>query len=432
MRLARAPQLALLSSALVAATILAPGCGDDDPLSTDSASEGDSESSADTEGGSTGAPGTSEDPQTSGGETEGETTTGEPSTTGEPTSETDPSTSTSGTTGEPTDTDTDTDTDTGGVQEMVMCGDEPPPGAELAPPLPTYGGICPTIETGVDNLNIVPGMTEILGFPQMIDREFMVIVPDDLEDDEELPVIFMWHWLGGSAKSFYEKSEVQDAVNFYRFAAVIPNGREIEQGLLFKWPFSLTDSMTQMEQDFQFFEDMLACVAEQFNVDKECVSSTGVSAGGLFTSQLAGFRGERLASMISLSGGTGGLTVKPWTSAPHVMPAMVLWGGPDDFCIAVDFDATSKDLEQNLVDDGHFVVECIHNCTHATPPFEPPPDIPTYSAMWRFFLDHPYWLEDGASWYDTYGIPEFYPEWCAVGVGNAEIRVGECGGSECQ
>ncbi|MCB9751675.1 MAG: hypothetical protein H6713_17010 [Myxococcales bacterium] len=421
----------LLTATSLALT--APACGGDEPNDTDagtSESDGESDGESSDGGATTDGPSTDTASTQSGSDTDGETTTTDGTSEG-PTTDPDPSTtSTSDPTTDPTDT--DTDTDTGGVTEMVMCGDEPPPGAQLAPPLPTYGGICPTIETGIDNLNVLPGVTTIFGNDIMIDREFMVFAPDDIGEEEQLPVIFMWHWLGGDAKGFANRSEVEDAVNFYRFIAVIPNGRDIEQGLLFKWPFSITDSMKQMEQDFQFFEDMLACVAEQFGVDKECVSSTGVSAGALFTDQLAGFQGDRLSSIISLSGGTGGLTVKPWTSSGHIMPAMVLWGGPDDFCIAVDFNATSLDLEQNLQSDGHFVVECIHNCTHATPPFDPPMDIPTYSAMWRFFLDHPYWLEDGASWYTDFGLPDFYPEWCAVGVGNAEIRVGECGGSECQ
>ncbi|MGB1014941.1 MAG: hypothetical protein ACPG4T_12465 [Nannocystaceae bacterium] len=368
--------------------------------------------------------------------TTGKPTTGNPtdSTTEDPTTEdptTEDPTTEDPTTEDPTTEDPSETSDTGEPIGMVMCGDEPPPDAELAPDLPTYSGVCPTLLTGGESVNAIPGQTTILGFPQTIDRTFRVVVPEDLSDDETLPVIFMWHWLGGDSKGFYDRSEVQDAANFYRFIAVIPDGREIEQGILFKWPFSITDSMEQMEQDFQFFDDMLACVAEQFYVDKECVSSTGVSAGALFTSQLAGGRGDRLSSIISLSGGTGGATVKPWPGTTHKMPAMVLWGGDDDFCIAVDFAQTSKDLEQNLESDGHFMLECVHNCEHATPPFEPPGGLPTYAAMWRFFLDHPYWLEDGQSWYTEEGVPEFYPEWCAIGAGNSDQRVGECGGSEC-
>ncbi len=422
----------LVLATIFPALLLACGDGEDGGSLTEGESDTSSSTSEQTAG-----------PES---ETEAGTTTGDPTgtdsesmtdgtsqTTADATDPTTDATTDEPTTDEPTTGDPTTgDPTTGGDPiGMVMCGDEPPPDAQLAPPLPTYGGVCPTLMTGGESLNALPGQTTILGLPQTIDRTFRVIVPDDLGDDEVLPVIFMWHWLGGDSKGFYDRSEVQEATNFYRFIAVIPDGREIEQGLLFKWPFAITDSMEQMEQDFQFFDDMLACVAEQFVVDKECVSSTGVSAGALFTSQLAGGRGNHLSSIISLSGGTGGATVKPWPGSEHKMPAMVLWGGDDDFCIAVDFAATSKDLEQNLEADGHFLLECVHNCEHATPPFEPPGGLPTYSAMWRFFLDHPYWLEDGVSWYNEEGVPDFYPEWCAIGAGNAEQRVGECGGSEC-
>lgn len=74
---------------------------------------------------------------------------------------------------------------------------------------------------------------------------------------------------------------------------------------------------------------------------------------------------------------------------------------------------------------------------HATPPFEhEDSSLPTYAPAWEFFLDHPYWLDDGDSPYldqvaATGSLPPAWPDWCAIGAGNASIRVGECGGSEC-
>jgi hypothetical protein len=176
---------------------------------------------------------------------------------------------------------------------------------------------------------------------------------------------------------------------------------------------------------------MLACVAEQFNVNNNCVATTGVSAGALFSSQLAGGRGDVLSSFMSLSGGTGGGTIKPWTAPAHKMPAMVLWGGPDDFCIIIDFEATSKDLEQNLEADGHFVLECIHNCNHSTPPFQVEPGETSFAPLWDFFLDHPYWLAPGESPYEEFGIPAGMPDWCAIGVGNAVAPPEPCDTNEC-
>lgn len=334
-------------------------------------------------------------------------------------------------TGSPTSSTTDTlPPDMGPPQPLARCGEEPPPGAVLAPEIPKYAGTCPILETGYVEGQPYNTIEQKVG-PLTFDRTFLVIVPDDIQPDEQLPVMFMWHWLGGSAKNFYERADAQNAVNEKRFIAVIPDGRTPEQGVFFKWPFSITDIDDSLEAEFQFFDDMLSCVHEQFNVDKDCVSSVGVSAGALFTSQLAGGRGDRLASFMSLSGGTGGNVVKPWTVPEHKMPGLVLWGGEDDFCIAVDFEQTSKDLEKHLVEGGHFVVECIHNCNHSTPPFEVPEGMTAFAPLWDFLRDHPYWLTPGQSPYISEGMAASMPNWCAVGVGNAIPPAGVCDMNEC-
>jgi predicted esterase len=343
----------------------------------------------------------------------------------------------SGTTQEPgTSTSTSDTGDTGDSSESgdptgppiaARCGDEPPPGATLAPEIPAYEGMCPPLITGyAENVfNVLPsaiGDTEY-------QRRFLVIVPEDLDPNEKLPVMFMWHWLGGEAKDFYERAEAQDAVNRMRFIAVIPQGGD--QGVAFQWPYTALDSEEALQAEFKFFDDMLSCVHEQFNVDKDCVSSVGVSAGALMTSQLAGGRGDRLASFLSLSGGTGGAFVKPWTAPRHKLPGMVLWGGEKDECIVIKFQETSQDLEMHLVEDGHFVVECIHNCNHSTPPFEVEEGMTAFAPLWDFMFAHPYWLEPGQSPYNSEGLPPSMPTWCAVGVGNAVPPPEPCDKNEC-
>ncbi len=345
------------------------------------------------------------------------------------TTETTPSTDSSGDagTGDRAGSSTTTGGDPPDPPTLPLCGTEPPPGAVLAPELPTFGGggACPVLETD-GSLNVISTAGG--------DREFITVVPSDWEEGEQLPVIVLYHWLGASAGGFYDRAEVQDAADHYRFIALIPEGRELEDLVPFRWPFAVSDLDFLMDQDFQFLDDMLACAHAQFGIDKECVSVMGVSAGAMFSSMIASRHGSRIASLISLSGGVGGL-IKPWQAADHVMPAMVLWGGRQDFCIAIDFEVASEQLEQDLEANGHFVVECIHNCSHATPPFEPTdPDVPTFAPAWEFFLDHPYWLEDGESPYQSLpgGLGDPWPQWCSIGAGSAEIRVGECGGSECQ
>lgn len=297
------------------------------------------------------------------------------------------------------------------------CRNEPPAGAMLPPPLPAYDGECPELLPGP---NVIDSSGDL--------REFLLIAPSDLQPDENLPVVFLWHWLGGDAESFLEDGDVQNAVDQFRFLAVIPSSKG---DLLFQWPFSIIDPAPRTEEEFVFFDDMLACVAEQYEIAEGCIASAGVSAGGLWTGQLGSARGQYLSSILSLSGGTGGAVIKPWGGSPHKMPAMVLWGGPMDFCVAVDFNTTSMDLESNLEDEGHFVLECIHNCTHTAPPFDMADGETTFAPLWDFVISHPYWLQDGESPYLETGVPPNMPEWCGIGVGGSTPREGECGGSQC-
>jgi len=314
---------------------------------------------------------------------------------------------------------------------LLACDTDPPPGATLAPALPTYAGpgSCPTLETGAGTLNVMQ--------TDHGERTFFLVTPEDYQPGEQLPVMFMYHWLGGGAVSFYDRAEAQHAADYYRFIAIIPEGRTSGDGVPFRWPFTINDSQDKLDEEFAFHDDLLACVHEQFGVDKECVSTMGVSAGAMFSAMLASRHGEHLSSFISLSGGTGGNFVKPWTPAPNRMPALILWGGPQDICLGVDFHENSQELEAALEADNHFIVECVHDCTHATPPFSHlDPALPTYAPTWEFFLDHPFWMADGESPYRDYveltgALPPAWPDWCAVGAGNAVIRDGVCGGSEC-
>jgi predicted esterase len=300
----------------------------------------------------------------------------------------------------------------GGMSFVGDCSTPPPPGAALAPAPPTYsGGSCPTL---VDGHNPFTSQGNA--------RDFRLVIPANLDPNERLPVVFLWHWLGGSADDFFTRGEIQLAADTQRFLGVIP---ESKGDIIFKWPFEVIQTDARMQEEFVFFDDMLACVSEQFNVNKECVASAGVSAGALFTDQLAGGRGEYLSSIISLSGGVGDL-IKPFGNPAHRMPAVVLWGGPTDNCFGVmNFDTASKNLEQSLTTRGHFFLECIHNCGHAEPPLDKPPGLSTYAAMWQFVLDHPYWLSAGQSSY-LQGLPAMYPTWCAIGAGSATPRTGTC------
>jgi len=282
---------------------------------------------------------------------------------------------------------------------------------------------------GVDNAITSTGHT----------RGFILVVPANLGVDERPPVLFMWHWLGGDANAFFTRGSVQEAADEQRFIAVLPDSKGATVlGTSFdtRWPFDITQSSGRMNEEFAFFDDMLACVEQQFMINESCVSSIGVSAGALFTDQLAQARSTTLANFVSLSGGVGATIIKPWGHPPRKLPGIVLWGGDGPPAqdgvkdilgcagLGMDFSVASKTLEQALGADGNFYVECKHNCGHVEPPIDAPMGESKYAGIWEFAMDHPFWLQAGTSPYQTDGLPATLPPWCGIGANSCTPRSG--------
>jgi predicted esterase len=323
------------------------------------------------------------------------------------------------------DDDSASDDDDDVVPLVGRCGDPRPDGAPFPPPMPLYSeGACPALVVGANTL-ISGGLN----------REFLLVVPADYDPDTEvLPLQVMWHFLGGSDDLMLEHGQVQQAVDELRFIAAIPDktGDLLVDLGSFEfdpaWPYLSFHTEELMAAEAVFFDDMIACVAEQHAIDEDCISTVGVSAGALWASQLLQRRAERLASAVILSGGVGPATSNPdvdvqgWTGASRPLPALVGWGGPTDFFL-MDFEVASNNLEAELEAAGHFVMECIHNCGHAVPPVDTAAGL---GVLYSFALDHPWWVTGGHSVYTADGMPEGTPDWCALGAGHAVIREGDC------
>jgi poly(3-hydroxybutyrate) depolymerase len=297
---------------------------------------------------------------------------------------------------------------------VTGCHEKPAPGSAMPPPPSPYAGTCPKLEPA----------SQILAFTDAsAGRRFMVVRPKDERRDETLPIVFMWHWLSGAPETAKVAFEAQAAADALRFVAVIPESKDDTP---WRWPFDILASDDRVEEEARFFDDMLSCVAQQIpNVALHCVSTMGLSAGALFSAQLVSRRSSILSSFVSLSGGIGGVIRDLSPTPANPVPALVLWGGPtDQYKEVVDFDAGSKRLLAKLA--GHAVVECIHDCGHAIPPFETALKL---EPAYRFAMDHPYGLSRGASPYAE-ALPKEFPAWCAFGAGHAVPRNqgGDCPG----
>ncbi len=287
-------------------------------------------------------------------------------------------------------------------------------GFRQPPPLPTYGGICPALNAGPTQ-----AAGRNMGFVSSGDgRSFVLLVPPNYTPTKRYPVIWGYHWLNASANSVIQDAELERAVAEYQFIAVVPENlvNGTTKAYLFDWPFV---EVMSAPKELRFFEDVLACLNQQFSIDPARIHVFGASAGGLWTTYLSTTDTvDRVASVLSISGGLGevslGITWKiDWVPKPNKFPAMVVWGGPLDF-LGVDFNQSSLRYRTALRADNHVVVSCMHNEGHKIPPFPDMPDGGTrYSAFWDFFRDHPYGLPPNTTPYAA-GLPASFPGYCTL------------------
>lgn len=293
---------------------------------------------------------------------------------------------------------------------------DPPPGARTPPPLPSYShGACPSLVGGsTSETSVVTGFAT---GDQV--RKFRLLVPSNYDPSQPYALMFAWHWLNAESDSFVSQGELETAIEQFPFIIVAPDKRLNDDGskaYQFDWPFVETSSA---ESELVFFDDLLACVNESFNIDRERVYGIGVSAGALWVTFVSTTdRANHFAAIESLSGGLGSVAYggggwsMQYTPQPNKFPAIVLWGGADDW-LGLSFHDASVRYRDALRGDGHFVVECVHDAGHAVPPIEAPPGVTRFAFLWQFMLDHPMSVAGGVSPWSA-GLPSSAPSWCAL------------------
>ena len=293
------------------------------------------------------------------------------------------------------------------VPHWDAWGERPELETPMPPEPPPYSqGVCPTLTGAPDRNGSV-----ITGFPtQGGERELRFIVPSNYDGSEPWPLVFGWHWLNASSGSFYDDAELATAAEQMEMLIVLPDSKE-SAGYIFDWPFVETWGA---EEELVFFEDLLSCINEQYNVDLAQVHGIGVSAGALWITYLSTTdRIKYFASVESLSGGLGEdpfVWSMEWVPQPNKFPAIVLWGGAADW-LGISFNDASIRYRDELMADEHFVVECVHDSGHAVPPIDPPePGVTRFWALWQFMMDHPYGVKSPYA----NGLPEGYPDWCQI------------------
>ncbi|MCA9546638.1 MAG: hypothetical protein KC613_19670 [Myxococcales bacterium] len=285
---------------------------------------------------------------------------------------------------------------------------------EAAPPRAYSLGECPVLNYGT-----TPEAAENADFMSGPDRRrFHLIVPSSYDGQTPLPVVFGWHYLAGDSEGMIREGDLVSAVEQQNFIVVAFDRAVLENGanrFLFSWPFG---EPWGQEDEIRFFDDVLSCVDQQLNIDRQRLYGVGVSAGALWLTHLMNTdRVDHFAAVGVLSGGLaqrGTALQMAFTPRPHKFPAMVLWGGERDR-LGIDFHDASLRLQAALLADHHFVVSCMHESGHGLPPIRTPEGVTRFIMLWRFLLDHRFGLDPGWSPYlDAGALPEEFESWCQI------------------
>jgi len=234
-----------------------------------------------------------------------------------------------------------------------------------------------------------------------------------------MPVIFFFHGLLDPGTmpdpTAYMASalNLQQAANQYGVAFILPESQVLSRmGIsFFMWAADEYEG-----PDITLYDDLRSCADDQLDIDLYSVHGMGFSGGALFTTVVARDRGNTLASIIEMSGGsdidmlTFDEPLSAYDTPDYKMPALLISGGPDDAWPGnglelVNFSNATDSLEEQLVEDGHFVVRCEHTYGHQVP-------MNALDVGWAWINAHRY---DEPSPIQANGLTgEAWADWCEV------------------
>lgn len=256
-----------------------------------------------------------------------------------------------------------------------------------APLAPVSGGTCPA--------NLAEG-GRITLTSDGLERTVRLILPTG-GAPAGAPAVFAWHPLGVSATQLIQYLGLRDWAEANQAVVVLPEARAENP---FEWDFWNAGT-----HDLVLYDDLRTCLVQELGVDAARISATGMSAGGLMTTYLGIQRGNTLATILPMSGGTDPVV----TYAPPAarFPAMLMYGGPTDTWggggVEIDFQVATLAFARALDADDHFVTVCDHDGGH-TIPAEGPDALTTWLLAHRYGEPSPF----------ASGALDGLPGYCAV------------------
>ena len=259
-------------------------------------------------------------------------------------------------------------------------------------PVYTHIATCPSIAVGTNKMNSATR-----------DRTFEVRLPAGDTPTDALPLVLLYHGVGGDAPGMITDSGYDKLLQTEKLILVAPNSeRDPKTGVaVLKTDWYYGASLFDMDNpDLVYFDDLVNCVSKTYKIDPKRIYVTGMSGGGLESTFIGA---NRAAVVAAASPFSGGFLVK-WPKYDHKVPFLVTWGGANDSAYSQNFDTLAKQLIGYLLGAGNVTVQCNHGTGHKWP-------AEMTAASWKFLSS--FTLDSTDNPFAT-SLPAVFPSYCSI------------------
>ncbi len=138
-----------------------------------------------------------------------------------------------------------------------------------------------------------------------LERSFILRLPENIDSDEKLPVIFIYHGYGDSAGNFANLLGGYVNNKTMPFILVVPESRGDVFGFNNIPPAGLDWDMMNLKDgsaEADMFDAVLECLEKRWKIDEKHIHVSGFSAGAITANSMGVQRPEKIASILSYSG----------------------------------------------------------------------------------------------------------------------------------
>ena len=173
-----------------------------------------------------------------------------------------------------------------------------------------------------------------------LDRHYYIYIPENLDNNSSIPVLFALHGYGSSAYRHFSYTNYIPIADSNNLVIIYPQGATTDT-LSSHWNVGGWTSKSTVK-DIEFIDTLINFTKNKIMIDETRIYSSGMSNGGYMSYHLACNLGEKFAAIASITGSMTNGTYDD-CSPSHPTPVLQIHGLLD-YVVPYDGNAGSKSI----------------------------------------------------------------------------------------